>query len=317
MRFILINKKRGISLICCFKIIISVLLAQTDTNTLRLYFQNEHFRTIYNENTDVSYLCPLGEFGAPGKYMFSSKITPNFFVLEPKKRPFAIAVTPSMKVRMFQNNLSNRSFAVRTPSYLFKVRLFYALNSSDIQYHYIETSYIHHSNGQDGFVLMPDALTINTHNGSFGTNYAYLAFNKGRKQKKGSSLLTIATEWHFPFTYHDPAFIQNYGFWRMHLQGLYKRDKSNNFESLFGNKAEHWRVQGKVSYAINRLKNNSFFDAKRRLNAEIMFTYLPNHETSRAGFYLASGYYGEDPYNIFFEQQYIFARIGAAVVLGK
>jgi hypothetical protein len=317
MRLILINNKKYISLIYCFKSIIFILSAQTNTDTLHLYFQNEYFKPIYNANTDVSYFCPLGEFGAPNKYFFSTEINPNLFVFEPKSRPFSIAVTPNIKVRMFQNDLSNRSYAVRTPSFLFKVRFFYAFNSSDIQYRYLESNYVHHSNGQDGFVLNSDGLTINTYNGSFSTNYAYLSFNKGKKQANGSSLLTIGTEWHFPFVYHDPALLQNYGFWRVHVQGLYKKYKINNIASLFGDNVEHWRMQWKTSYAINTLKKNSFFDLKRRLNAEIMCTYLPNSEKSKAGFYLASGYYGEDPYNILFEQQYFFARIGAAVTLGK
>jgi hypothetical protein len=72
---------------------------------------------------------------------------------------------------------------------------------------------------------------------------------------------------------------------------------------------ETWRFNGQVSYAVNQYANQGFFAPKRRLNIEGSANYsLPFMQNV---FLMASfGYYGEDPYNIYFKDSYAFARFG-------
>ncbi|WP_020602473.1 hypothetical protein [Spirosoma spitsbergense] len=69
------------------------------------------------------------------------------------------------------------------------------------------------------------------------------------------------------------------------------------------------RISGKASYAINKLDGSGFTDVRKRLNAELSLYYIPpfGRET---GVFATVGYYGEDPYKIYFNQQYGFVRLG-------
>ncbi len=302
------------SFIGCF---CSLLVAQKQENNLMYLPKNQYFKSIYSSNSDVSYFCPLGEMGAPYYYIFSSEMNPNFFITEPKKKPYALCLTPSILIRMRSNrNPGDRSFAVRTPSYRVKIRSFYALQPTKLnQYHYLEGEYVHHSNGQDGFVLQPNGQ-INTLTGSFSTNYAQLSYNSGKIEGLKHQFWTIGLEWHPWFVYHDVALLENYGFSRIHYDWMFKQSKTysetENNKTTYGF-TERWRLQWKNSYAMNKLKGSTLGDWRRRLNTEIIFNYLPKVE-SNAGFYLAAGYYGEDPYNIFFLDKYPFVRVGFCTI---
>jgi hypothetical protein len=258
----------------------------------------------------------LGEIGGFYGYVFSTDINANIYIAERKKKRFALCITPTIKVRMRSNNNNgDRSFAVRTPSYNVKMRAFYALSSSKpSQYQYLEFWSAHHSNGQDGYFLAPDGQ-VNTRNGSFGTNYGFVGYTAGLSEQLAEKVWSAGLEWHPPFLYHDDALIENYGFTRLHLNGIYKRKRPLEKELFHDNARflEHWRVQCKLGYSLNHLKGNTFWSWKRRFNGELLFNYLFQPE-SKAGIYFAVGYYGEDPYNIFFSDKYAFARLGLSAM---
>ena len=69
------------------------------------------------------------------------------------------------------------------------------------------------------------------------------------------------------------------------------------------------RINTEFSYAINEIQGYDFLAPKKRLNAEISIHYsfpFMNNVFLMA----AAGYYGEDPYNIYFNDKYGYVRFG-------
>lgn len=75
-----------------------------------------------------------------------------------------------------------------------------------------------------------------------------------------------------------------------------------------------WRVEGRVNYILNPLDGFGAFAVGRRLNAEIAIHYTPRFMTQTALF-VAGGYMGEDPYNIYFGDRYGYIRLGLSTGL--
>ena len=120
----------------------------------------------------------------------------------------------------------------------------------------------------------------------------------------------IALRWNKWFAY-EKALENNYGFTRVNYSfsarsyGFFKTAKNINKEK------EYLRLNANFSYAINQINNRPLSQVKHRLNAEITVNY--SFKFMRNTFLMATaGYYGEDPYNIYFEDQYSFLRFGIA-----
>lgn len=77
---------------------------------------------------------------------------------------------------------------------------------------------------------------------------------------------------------------------------------------------ENWRLNAVVSYAINKMDEYKLPALKKRLNAESSFHYsfpFMHHAFLMA----AAGYYGEDPYNIYYRNKYGYLRFGVSSAL--
>ncbi|WP_460913153.1 hypothetical protein [Spirosoma areae] len=131
-----------------------------------IQLQNHRYIELYRSNTDMSYLSPKGELGAPSKYVLNSELIANFFVLATRTSRLALAFTPRFTVRIRDGTSS----PVGTPSYRVGLRAFYRLTHQTVRYHYLEGQVYHHSNGQDGDALRLNG-TYNTETGDFATNY--------------------------------------------------------------------------------------------------------------------------------------------------
>ncbi|RZK68603.1 MAG: hypothetical protein EOO85_23980 [Pedobacter sp.] len=72
---------------------------------------------------------------------------------------------------------------------------------------------------------------------------------------------------------------------------------------------ESMRINAEISYSVNEISNYKLLSAKRRLNAELSVNYgLPF--MNNVFLMATAGYYGEDPYNIYFNDKYAFLRFG-------
>lgn len=282
---------------------------------------NRDFIHLYKENAELSYTSPKGEIGAPGKYIINGKLTTTYMLLASSTLPVAFAVVPDFTVRV----RDERSSGVRTPSFRLGGILYLRLNTSLDNYKYASLRFTHHSNGQDGQALNSDK-TINTINGNFSTNYLTLAYNFGSihfgyinysgrssdliKQGSGRSSLNkkrayyslnheLGFEWHKWFSY-EKALENDYGFTRLIYNFSLRR---------YENEKENWRLNAGLNYAVNPMTGYQLMALKKRLNTEASFHYsfpFMNNVFIMA----AAGYYGEDPYNIYYRDKYGYLRFG-------
>lgn len=292
------------------------LFAQSDQEA------NQQFIERYKENSELSYTSPFSEIGAPSKYLLSGKLTTTYMILGTKTLPVAFALIPDFTVRVRNEN----SAGVRTPSFKLGGTAFIRLNSDEQNYKYAELAFTHHSNGQDASAVNPDG-TVNTYNGNFSTNYLTSSYRFGKfddhqnGERYNSYNHKLGLEWHKWFSY-EKALEGEYGFTRLlydfsfrkyafynnEKRGGWRKSSSENMEKKSLEK-EFLRLNAQFSYAVNKINNSTITDIQKRLNAELTANYsLPFMHNV---FIMATaGYYGEDPYNIYFGDHYPFVRFG-------
>lgn len=283
--------------------------------------QKKSYIHLYKENAELSYTSPLSEIGAPSKYIISGKLTTTYLLLGAPNLPISFAVIPEFTVRV----RDEQSAGVRTPSFKLGGTTFIRLNQNEKAYKYAEFSFTHHSNGQDGEAINPDG-SVNTYNGNFSTNYLTTSYRFGNfselnhNKTFSSTNHRIGLQWNKWFAY-EKALEDNFGFTRLLYNlsfrkyalyslaknGKTKRKATDNQSKLF--EKEYLRVNTEFSYSINKISNFQLFELKKRLNAELSVHYsfpFMNNVFLMA----AAGYYGEDPYNIYFNDKYGYVRFG-------
>lgn len=260
---------------------------------------NASYVQLYKENADLSYTSPAGEIGAPTKYVINGKLTTTYMLIGTKKLPFALAVIPDFTVRV----RNEKSAGVRTPSFRLGGTLYYRLKTDAANYGYTSLSFTHHSNGQDGEAITDDGQ-INTINGNFSTNYLSLKYHFGNEQRLDnnrsfSTNHSMGLELHKWFDY-EKALEGQYGFTRLIYEFSWRKYQKGH---------EQWRLNAGVNYAVNKMAAHQLLGLKKRLNTEAAFHYaLPF--MNNVFVMTAIGYYGEDPYNIYFQDKYAYARFG-------
>jgi hypothetical protein len=309
-----------------------MLLAQSeDIDSLTEHKQqtNIAYVNLYKENSQLSYTSPFGEIGAPSGYVINGKLTTTYMLFAPRNLPIAFSVNPDFTVRV----RTEKSAGVRTPSFRLGGSLYLRLAQSVERYKYVELSFTHHSNGQDDESTLPDG-SINTQTGNFNTNYITAAYRFGNFNKRHSPTgmyysyhHKAGLEWHKWFEY-EHVLDGNYGFTRLNydfsfrIYQIYKGGKGGWKKTTLAQKPENWleketwRFNGQFSYAINKLNNYNFFAPKKRLNVEGSANYsLPFMQNV---FIMACiGYYGEDPYNIYFQDKYAYVRFGVSSTFSR
>lgn len=270
---------------------------------------NDNFIQLYKENAELSWISPKGEIGAPSKYVINGRLTTSYFLLATEKLPIAFAVVPDFTVRVRDEH----SAGVRTPSFRLGGTLFVRLDRSFPNYKYATLSFTHHSNGQDGEAQNPDG-SINTINGNFTTNYLTASYHFGtdvnKQETTGYYSLNheVGFEWHKWFSY-EKALKHDYGFSRF----LYNFSLRN-----YQPAKEQWRLNAEISYAVNGMTAYQLAALKKRLNAELSYHYSFPF-MNNAYLMVAAGYYGEDPYNIYYKDKYSYLRFGisSGILRGK
>ena len=263
-----------------------------------------NFLPLYKANRELSYTSPKGELGSPVKFVLIGKLTTSYFLFAPAKSRFAFALIPEFTVKV----IDERSAGVRTPSLKLGGMFYYQINQDVKHYKYASLRFTHHSNGQDGDAANADG-TINTRTGNFSTNFLTASYHFGstrklQKQHDIQSNHELGLEWHRWFNY-EKALETDYGFTRL-----------NYFFSLrnYIGLRENWRWNNSVSYAINKMAEYKLPEMKKRLNAETSFHYsFPFMH--KAFLMAAAGYYGEDPYNIYYRNKYAYLRFGVSSAL--
>ncbi|PWS27397.1 hypothetical protein DHW03_07215 [Pedobacter yonginense] len=290
-------------------------LAQNNLDSVvtKRAFANKEYINLYKENSDLSYTAPAGEIGAPTKYVINGRLTTTYMLLGTYKSPVAFSIIPDFTVRV-RNEFSA---GVRTPSYRLGGVLYARLNANPENYKYAELAFTHHSNGQDQAAINPDG-SVNTISGNFNANYLTASYRFGHLtafNANGSYYSfnqRIGLQW-FKFFRYEPALDLGFGFTRVLYNFSWRKydevEKNARNKPKVKTEKETWRLNTELSYAVNQIPSKNIVNIGKRLNAEVNFNYsLPF--MNNVFLMAAVGYYGEDNYNIYFQDHYGYMRFG-------
>ncbi len=318
-------------------------------NVLRKYnrqMANKDFYTRVTQFSELSWVSPpFMDWGdEKDGFILSADISPHFFIGGEKTR-FVLAVNPKYRVRIFRDNLKfgDSSLPVRTPSFMPSGTIYIPIDLGkhnlykDIRY--LSISLNHHSNGQDGKTFISPGL-FNFYNGNFSTNFFEIYFNVNDRRKFKTStkfICTVDSPGHgFDTGYYDR--VHRFGF-EQHVgtaysqRGTYGRTriaykgtliKVDNHRTTIKDSLNHknefqlgkcyllekYRFNLNFSAILDKLEN-PFNRIEKRINIDL--GYYKRISTGNTALFAMVGYYGNDPYNIYYPKNYFFARAGLAL----
>jgi hypothetical protein len=290
----------------------------------------------------------LGYKDGKSPYVLSADISPHFNI-GGEDWPVALQVTPRYKVRILWNNEAegDSSLPVRTPSYMPGLSLFVPVSHSPFKrarnyteapeladgyrnLHYLGLSAFHHSNGQDGAEIREDGK-FNTYNGNFSTNFVELAYHLNIRRRLKNVSPFDCPDYEYPVGYFDyfskVGFEQHFGGAKA-LSGRYSRSRINatfgwlkvdNYRFRVGRprqqvgqcyRKERYRFEVNLTANIDRL-DAAHDDLYKRINFDV--GYFKRILGGNTAAFVMVGYYGNDPYNVYFENSYPFIRAGLSL----
>jgi hypothetical protein len=222
------------------------------------------------------------------------------------------------------------SFAVRTPSFMPGAIVYIPLyNAAEetTNINYLGIALFHHSNGQDGNEFNHDG-SFNLYDGNFSTNYLEPSFHFRRRkylmkpvspkqQGPGRNYKdffgSAGLELHFRTA---DSLKSSYGNQRVNLRLGYL-SVINYWEEYHGHKlsnyyyGENYRVVFNATYIAGD-RDKGLSGINKRINADISY-YRRLRGSPNASIFASTGYYGSDPYNIYYANSYFFIRAGIAL----
>ncbi len=243
--------------------------------------------------TDIGNIEPL---------WFEGNLMPNFNLRKSKNSRLMGVLTPQIIIRMFQE----RSYPVRTPSYIPQVTAYYLLNDCENPRKISLFGRIaHHSNGQDGDFLLPDS-SINLQSGDFSTNFYEVGvlFTNFSKRFKAHQFFKTS------FEMHPETWIED------ELNGIYSQYRWHTAFSIFkipGKKQDATKkkadisIKGETTWMFGNVYDWSNFSTKR-LNLTLTLYYHPKFMEDIGLF--VQYYHGSDYYNMYFSHRLDIVRFG-------
>jgi hypothetical protein len=205
--------------------------------------------------------------------------------------------------------------------------------------HYLGITAVHHSNGQDGREILATGK-YNTYNGNFSTNFVEVAYNYNIRHRLRNQSPFDCPNPTYPVGYRD--YYGRIGY-EQHfnsaegLRGRYGQARINatfgwlkidNYRFTVGIKnqqprlkkikqpvgqcyrKERYRFQINFSANVDEL-DPGYDELSQRLNVDI--GYFKRILGGNTAVFIMAGYYGTDPYNVYFESSYPFVRAGLAL----
>ena len=285
--------------------------------------------------------------GSPkGSYLVSADIRPHFFIGSERFR-WAFAFTPRYKVRIFQDNAAqgDSSLPVRTPSFMPGGILYIPLNLGDPNVYkdiqFLSVAFFHHSNGQDHRTFLSNGQ-FNLYNGNFSTNFFEVGYTKNWRTPSSQNVTfecrnsSDPCKTNYPTGYKDyvwkialeqhfgTAFEQRGTYGRTRLNSNFQFIRVNNFRWLSKTSnpnrddcqlcscylKERFRIVGDIAVNLDKLEK-PFNSLDRRINFEASFLYRV--AAGNTALFASTGFYGNDPYNIYYSHKYAFFRVGLAL----
>jgi hypothetical protein len=243
--------------------------------------------------TDIGNIEPL---------WFEVNLIPSFYLRKSKNSRLMAVLTPHIILRMYQE----RSYPVRTPSYMPQITLYYILDEIDEGKKLTAFGrYAHHSNGQDGDFFLENG-DINVISGDFSTNYV----------EAGLILTNINARFN-AYQFFRTSFEFHPQDWSGHeLEGIYGKYRWNNAFSIYKTSPEKINdirrkadisVKGETTWMFGELNNWGVFSLNR-LNLSLILYYHPNF-LEDVGLFVQY-YHGTDYYNIYFNHRLDIIRFG-------
>jgi hypothetical protein len=277
-------------------------VAQGDLNTKASAISTFN---MFREPTAIAFGSGIGNM-AP--LIFEADIVPYFMLSLNNNVKWGIELSPRIILRMY----NKESYPVSTPSFMPRVTGFYQfINSNDKRRDlFAFCSWVHHSNGQDGYFYNIDSTTINTSTGSFSTNWLeggiflsrpdpnlsyntnYIKLSAAYNYQQEELLDDIYGGLRFYFNFKSTAnltkFFNNYA--------IIERDKSFLlYQSL------------NLGYIAGKMYDRPLYSGKRfifKYTLSVKPSFLNNVNL------FVQYYYGEDYYNIYFNQTLNVLRVG-------
>ncbi len=297
---------------------------------------NEIYTQLYLYNAEIGYVCPpYSDLFGPRTYILTADIVPHFFLLAGNRYRGALSFSPRVKLRI----MNQYSYPIRTPSFMPSVTYHLRISDNTKRYTYLTANITHHSNGQDG----PETINglPNLVNGNFSTNFAELSYNFGFTFTKAFqvnngrswgllarhdttdrnyiSFFKIGLQQHFGSDDYLPG---RYGFTRLNLrmnrirlgqQVVRIRTRDGRIlRTLESYITEKGRFVASAQWIFSRPGDYQPANVFRQINLELAYYYRLRSQYANSYLYAAVGYYGQDPYNIYFQDHYAFVRLGLA-----
>ena len=211
-------------------------------------------------------------------------------------------LTPQIILRMYQE----RSYPVRTPSYMPQITLYYMLNGGEDGTKFsLFGRYAHHSNGQDGDFFLENG-EVNVTSGDFSTNYL----------ESGVIITNINTRFNAYQFFKSSIEIHPQAWSGKKLEGIYSNIRWHNTISIYKlpsktdentKKKADISVKGESTWMFGDLNN---WDAVslNRLNLGLTFYYHPKFLEDLGLF--VQYYHGSDYYNVYFKHRLDVIRFG-------
>jgi len=271
-------------------------------------------------NSEVGYFTFLDGIGNLEPLWFEAKMVPNYLIRIKKDSSTGAVLTPKVVIRMYRED----SEPVSTPSYLPQITLYHQLkkfNPAGSNVFYLFGRIVHHSNGQNGD-FFDEGGSINIVDGSFSTNYLEIGFFFAKVfslHPNATEFFRSSIEYH-PKHMQDVVLNNRYGNIRWHNDIRIFKFTKGTFASIFyGNgKLEsgfenqktrpYLRAIINTTFIFGEMKDVDDFDFSKRFGGSITLSYNPKYLEDVRLF--VQYYYGQDYYNIHFENTLSELRIG-------
>lgn len=297
-----------------------ILLVLIVTSTIFAQNDQQRFSRYILANSEVGYITFLGGIGNLEPLWFEAKIVPNYLIRIREDSHTGVVLTPKMILRMYQTD----SEPVSTPSYMPQITVYHQLNNFNplkSNIFYLFGRVVHHSNGQDEDFYNDDG-TINTIDGTFSTNYIELGFFFAKLfslHPNATEFFRSSLEYH-PKDMQDKVLNDKYGNIRWHNDIKIFKFSKESFTSIFsgnGNRDDssenqkarpYLRAMINTTFIFGDMENVDALDFSKRFGGSITLSYNPKYLEDVRLF--VQYYYGQDYYNIHFENILSELRIG-------
>ncbi len=258
--------------------------------------------TIAGVNQGNSYITFPTDIGNIESLWFEANLIPNFYIRESKNSRLMGVLTPQIIIRMYQE----KSFPVRTPSYMPQITVYYLLDGNEIAERLSLFGRVgHHSNGQEGDFYLENG-DLNLKSGSFATNYFEVGIIKTNFSNRFNAHQFFKTS----LEVHPEVWSID------ELNGKYSNVRWHNTFSVFKLPViENQNRKGKARVSLKAEATWMFGEVAgwcdgsiNRLNLRVTFFYHPKFLEDIGLF--AQLYHGMDYYNVYFNHHLDIIRFG-------